>query len=450
MEEGFVKVKTLFTDEENRTLDSLKEIYRNEALLLNYIEELCGNDLPLEKLTGKRIFLKPNWVRHDIKEDHDVWCLRTHDSFTLAALEYVLKGKPKCVVIGDAPVQSCKWDKMLSRTFYEKVEQLSAAYQTEVIIKDYRRVVFDPGKNVVEGNRSSLDEYTIFDLGKDSFLEPISYGRKNPFRVTSYDPARLAMAHGPGYHKYCITHELFNADVVISMPKIKTHQKAGITAALKNTVGLNGDKDFLPHHRKGGEKIGGDCYPGDHILRRNAEHLYDFANSRRGKYSYWFGIKLAALLWKLSFPKSTDSEAAGWYGNDTTWRMVMDLNKIAVYGTKDGQIMKTKQRYYYSLGDGIIGGQGNGPLDPEPLPLGIITFTNHSGMHDVLCGTLMRFDYKKINLLRTVFKLAEKDKVQLYLNGNPCLLEDFEKLSIETLPPPGWVSYLTPHLVEKG
>lgn len=445
----FVNIQQVFSNAQERTLGGLKSIYGNEKLLYEYIEKTISPFLDSSIIKNKKVFLKPNWVRHDIKPDYDIWCLRTHDNFVLAALEFFLQNNPASIVIGDAPVQSCKWELMLKNDFYDKVKSLSNKYQINIIIKDYRRVVFDPKKNKVESNRLNIDQYTIFDLGKDSFLEPVSYERKNPFRVTSYDPARLAIAHGPGVHKYCITHELFDADIVVSMPKIKTHQKAGITAALKNTVGLNGDKDFLPHHRKGGINAGGDCYPGDNFLRRNAEHIYDFANSRKGKLSYAIGIRLAALLWRLSLPKSTDSEAAGWYGNDTTWRMVLDLNKIALYGTKSGKLMTTKQRNYFSLGDGIIGGQGNGPLDPDPLPLGIISFTNNSAMHDVLCAIMMNFDFKKINMLRTVYKLSEKDEINLFLNNQTATIKDFEYIAIDTLPPPGWVNYLTPHLVEK-
>jgi hypothetical protein len=241
---------------------------------------------------------------------------------------------------------------------------------------------------------------------------------------------------------------LFDSDLVISIPKIKTHQKAGITAALKNTVGLNGDKDFLPHHRKGGDRNGGDCYPGDNLLRRISEDLLDFANSRKGRRSYWLGMKLASFFWKLSLPKKTDQVAAGWYGNDTTWRMVLDLNKIALYGTKEGIIKNEIQRNYFSIGDGIIGGQGNGPLDPDPLALGIVSFTNHSGMHDVICGLLMKFNINKINLLRTVYKLSKNDKIDYYYNGEEISLESFNDYSIETIPPPGWIEYLTPHLAK--
>ena len=116
-------------------------------------------------------------------------------------------------------------------------------------------------RNQVDKNRSSISEYVIFDVGKDSYLEPITNDKKNLFRVNNYDPDRLAESHRAGVHKYCITKELFEADIIFSLPKVKTHQKAGITAALKNLVGLNGDKDYLPHHRIGGTEIGGDCYP---------------------------------------------------------------------------------------------------------------------------------------------------------------------------------------------
>jgi len=446
---NFVHVMPVFTDSTSRNLDQMKLIYQDREKLISYIKKVTEDFLGVNDVKGKRLFLKPNWVRHDIKPDHDVWCLRTHDEFVLAAVEYFLMMGPVSIVVADAPIQGCKWDLLITNELLEKFSKLSDKYEIPVIVKDFRRVVFDPKKNILEVERSSLDEYTIFDLGKDSFLEPISYGNKNPFRVTSYDPARLVVSHGPGYHKYCITHELFNSDVVISMPKIKTHQKAGITAALKNIVGLNGDKDFLPHHRKGGVKDGGDCYPGSNFLRRQAENLLDFANSRRGRFSYLTMVRLAGLLWRISLPSKIHDVGAGWYGNDTTWRMVLDLNKIALYGTIEGKIMPSIQRKFFSLSDGIIAGQGNGPLHPDTLNLGVVTFTNHSGMHDVICASLMQFDYRKINLLRTVFKLSKSEQVDFFLNGSKCELNKYQELSIPTNPPPGWIDHLAPHLSSK-
>ncbi len=447
MPEYFVHVVQSYSDSASRELERLKRIYEDRERLIGLVRDVSEMFLPTGEITGKRLFLKPNWVRHDQKPDHDFWCLRTHDEFVLAALEYFLRLQPASVVIGDAPVQSCKWDLAINAGFTKQIADLSTRYNIPVTVKDYRRVTFDPSRNVVETNRSSLSDYTIFDLGRDSFLEPVSYSAPHPFRVTSYDPSRLAESHGPGYHRYCITNELFKSDLVISMPKIKTHQKAGITAALKNIVGLNGDKDYLPHHRKGGVADGGDCYPGTNFLRRRSEQLLDFANTRKGHFSYFIAVRLAALLWRLSFPTRVHDLNAGWWGNDTTWRMVMDLNNIALYGNADGKIMPEVQRKFYSLCDGIIGGQGNGPLQPDPLNLGVVSFTNHSGMHDVVCALLMRFDYRKINMLRTVFNLSENDGVRFFINNRPCALNDFQQQSIPTVPPPGWVAHLTPQPV---
>lgn len=44
------------------------------------------------------------------------------------------------------------------------------------------------------------------------------------------------------------------------MPKPKAHRKAGITGAMENLVGINGSKDWLPHHRRGSKFDRGDEY----------------------------------------------------------------------------------------------------------------------------------------------------------------------------------------------
>lgn len=104
------------------------------------------------------------------------------------------------------------------------------------------------------------------------------------FRITCYPPERLKREHQKGHHRYCIIKDLFEADVVLSLPKVKTHQKTGITGALKNFVGVNGDKDYLPHHRIGGTKFGGDCYPGGSLLRRWSEffRIWPTGTKRKG------------------------------------------------------------------------------------------------------------------------------------------------------------------------
>ena len=438
---SFVNIVTLFDNERGRNISSLAQVYKQAELLKEKIRKVSEGVLDnAENINGKKILLKPNWVSHDRKKDDDI-CLRTHNNILFALVEIILENKPATITIGDAPVQGCDWDKMLTWSFYKSINELSVKHSVPIIIRDFRRVTFNPDKNISVKEKQPISDYIIFDLGAESYLEPIS-STKNNFRVTNYDPDRLGESHTVGKHKYCITKELFDADLVISVPKIKTHQKTGITGALKNLVGLNGDKDFLPHHRVGGDGFGGDCYPGKSIFRRISEYFSDCANRNLGKRIYWFWIYSSKIFWKASFPKNVHHLSAGWYGNDTTWRMVMDLNKIAIFGKDNGTISKTSQREIYSLCDGIIGGQGNGPLNPQPLPLGVICFSDICSMTDVCMATLMGFDIQKIPLLKTAFQADAKKNVFFSLNGRQVTLNDIAYLSVQTLPPPGWEDYL--------
>ena len=439
--EHFVNIKTLFIKGDERSIESLALIYKDHERLKKTITEVSGKWLDKELIEGKRILLKPNWVKHNSLPDDDI-CLRTNDGFLVAALEVILSKKPKQVTIGDAPLQGCHWDKMISNSLISAVKNLSKKHNIPVNIKDFRRVTFDPSQNNPVRERNPIDDYLIFDVGPESFLEPLSLVNKNPFRVTYYNPDKLAETHKPGVHKYCITKEIFNADVIISLPKVKTHQKAGITAALKNLVGVNGDKDYLPHHRLGGTGFGGDCYPGRNFLRYVAELILDKANRNQGNWKYKLFYRFSSLIWRLSWPGKEHYLGAGWFGNDTTWRMVLDLNIIAEYGTPDGKIAKEPQRTLYSLCDGIIGGQGDGPLKPQPHPLGLVSFTNQSGMNDIAMATLMGFDPKRIPLLVNALKLVSAKNVKIILNNEEISIDSLPGLSIKTNPPPGWEKHL--------
>lgn len=441
MNKGFVNIKSVFSNPEERTLNSLSEIYNNSKKLVSLITNVVSDYLKDEDIRGKRVLLKPNWVRHSVKE-HDEICLRTHDNFILAALEVILEKSPSHVVIGDAPVQGCRWGKMISEKFIVEVKNISKKYSIPVELKDFRRVVFYAKDNQNITDRRPLDDYIIFDVGKDSYLEPITSTDKNLFRVTQYNPDRFTLSHKKGMHKYCIAKELFEADVVISMPKVKTHQKAGITAALKNLVGVNGDKDFLPHHRIGGTGMGGDCYPGKNYLRYTAELLQDEANRHLGKPIYKLWVRTSAMIWRLSRPRRTDHLAAGWFGNDTTWRMVMDLNTIVNFGKADGTISKTPQRLLYSLCDGIVGGQGDGPLKPDPLNLGVVCFSDDSSRTDISMATLMGLDVNKIPLLQAAKTFMSEREIEVFYDGEKIVPEDLKKYAVKAIPPPGWIDYL--------
>lgn len=437
----FFNIITLFSNESERNLSFLSNKYSDVSYLKEKILEVGKGILDNETIIkGKKVLLKPNWVLHDQKAVDEI-CLRTNNSFLLSTLELILECHPQKVTIADAPIQSCNLDLILSKEFLTKIDELNKENNIPIIIKDLRRVTFNPKLNNPIKEKKPLSDYLIFDLGKDSQLQPVS-SQKNIFRVTDYNPDRLAESHSVGKHKYCISKELFDADIVISIPKIKTHQKTGITGALKNIVGLNGDKDYLPHHRIGGTGFGGDCYPGKNFLRRTSEWMMDNANRYQGNFFFKIFRFTALVIWKLSMPKKVHHLGAGWYGNDTVWRMVMDLNKIVIYGKKDATLSKKPQRVLYSLCDGIIGGQGDGPLNPLPLPLGIISFSNNSSITDISMAMLMDFNIQKIPLLKAAFENIHLQNIDLILNGSIINLSDLSDLAIQTTPPQGWINQI--------
>lgn len=437
--DSFIRIKTLFTTPEQRKVPVLSKVYDDHEKLILYIRSIMGERF-LSSVKGKKVFIKPNWVMHLRRENEEI-CLHTHHNFLIAALTAVLDAEPSMVTIGDAPVQGCSWKLLLNDAFYKRIDNLKDSYRIPIEIKDFRRVTFDIQTQEVKKDQHPLSEYLIFDLGENSYLEPVTDEKKDRFRVGKYDPKELSHNHRKGVHRYCIIKDLFEADIVINMPKIKTHQKTGMTGALKNLVGVNGEKAYLPHHMFGGTAIGGDCYPGKNLFLHLSEKCADKAFPKRTKRNYdvLFWTYLGVLFRELSCIKKDCRLSGSWHGNDTCWRMVFDLNKIAVYGKIDGTLSDTPQRNLYSLCDGIIGGQGDGPLSPVPLPLGIISFTNNSALNDVCMSTLMQYDLDKLNITRNAFKLIkDESSYTIYLDDNIITLSDLLQWSIPVVPPPGW------------
>ena len=56
---------------------------------------------------------------------------------------------------------------------------------------------------------------------------------------------------------------------------MKTHEKAGLTGAMKNLVGVNGHKEYLPHHMEGSFFSGGDSYCSRNRFARWAEEMHN-------------------------------------------------------------------------------------------------------------------------------------------------------------------------------
>jgi uncharacterized protein (DUF362 family) len=377
---------------------------------------------------GERVVIKPNWVMHENLSGAGLEPLITQPCLIEAAAWYAMRAGAESIVIGDAPLQACDFSLLCAACDLDGMQQRLRTAGANVEIRDFRRVT-RTGRDLWSAQRKterSLDKYVEFDMGKASVLEPVT--KDGTFRVTCYDPEALNRTHAPGRHRYLIARELLEADVVINMPKLKTHKKAGLTGALKNMVGANGHKEYLPHHRKGSAEQGGDCYERSYFLKRFAERALDYGNrSLSSRATRYMSSRAAGTALRLGSVFGADQNLEGsWFGNDTVWRMSLDLQMIISYGRCDGRLSETSQRRMMCITDGVIAGEGEGPLAPEPVSIGTVTVATNPAAADWVNAVVLGLDPSAIPLTRGAFggwqyPLASfsPDDIAIELDGNP-------------------------------
>lgn len=353
---------------------------------------------------GQCAVIKPNWVHHDNQSGQGMDCLVTHASVLGAVIDCALRAKPGKVVVGDAPIQSCDLSRLMATAGYDTLQRHYAQAGAPVVWRDYRRTVLSNPEGVWDRRTGlrPLEDYVLFDLGAESLLEPIVRDADR-FRVTMYNPDLMRQTHAPGRHQYLIARDVIEADVVINLPKLKTHKKACITGALKNIVGINGNKDYLPHHRLGGSRTGGDCYAGGNPLKLASEWLGDAANRREGMAAYLLRQVMRGAYGLARLTGADNNLEGNWYGNDTIWRTCLDLNRILLYGRPDGSLADQPQRIILTITDAVICGEGEGPLASTPHPLGLLTVAMNPVAAEYVHAHLMGFDWRKIPLIREAF-----------------------------------------------
>ena len=353
---------------------------------------------------GGQIVVKPNWVMHKNWGPGGMDCMITHPAVLRAVLEYVFLAQPSQVVLGDAPLQGCDFEKMLE---YGNLPAVVAEFRSRglpLAVKDFRRTILrEEGELKMVGEELRPEsEYVLVDLGADSLLEAISKDWKK-FRVTVYDPRKMWAHHRPGRHRFLIAKEILEADLVVNVPKLKAHKKAGITCCLKNLIGINGNKEYLPHHRKGAaDGRVGDNYMRRHWLMSLLETVLDWMNRHRGRpWLYHQGERAVWHLLSRYRKNEPDAQFEGsWYGNDTIWRTCLDLNRALLYSDSQGRMGDAPRREEISIADAIVAGQGEGPLDPEPLDTGAVFAARNPAVGDFLGAALLGFDPVKIPLVR--------------------------------------------------
>ncbi len=252
-------------------------------------------------LSGKRVVLKPNIVEY-----HRDKVINTNPHVVAAAIELCKREGAAEIIVAEGPGH-CR-----------NVEHLVSASGLGDVLRHY---------NVC-----------LVDLNHDEPVKLLNLGR-----LTKLDYLFLAQT-------------VVTSDVLISLPKLKTHHWAGATLSLKNLFGT------LP----------GTCY--------------------------------------------------GWPKNELHWRGVENsIVDIGLTRTPDLAIV-----------DGIIGMEGDGPLNGTPKPLGAIIMGADPLAVDATCCRLMMLDPKRVGHLVMGYQkklgLLNENEIELIGERIETLAQPFETL----------------------
>ena len=409
----------------------------------------------------RRIVIKPNWVKHEERPEFPASSLVTSPTVIGVVIESCLLKYPdaESITVGDVPLQSCQWDDLEKQAGILKLrEKYGTRKHPRIRFCDWRQECYlrkdgflEPAPNPGGGDPLGCREVV---LDEDSFLESVS-GESNRFRVSDYDGRETARQHNPGRHRYLVAGSVLDCDLFINVPKLKTHQKAGLTCALKNLVGINVRKAYLVHHRQGRDDYASD---GSRLVRFQVV-VRELLQKRarlvfRGARMAWLLIRRWAGIQTVSTRKNLKGRlyigAGSWYGNDTLWRMIYDLNWIIRYAPREGgALCPVPQRAFIVVMDALVAGEGDGPLQALPVPLGLLGVADNPFMMDLVCARMMGFDWRKIPVLdnMSLFKAdswgaLRPDSVGITVDGHPYRSLDAVPVLHHFIPPPGWKGHI--------
>jgi uncharacterized protein (DUF362 family) len=435
---------------------------------------LCGLGLDPERLgtarwnplgglvaRGGRVVIKPNFIRHwNPAPGASVESLITHGAILRAVADYAFLavGSEGSVVIAEAPQQDCDFDRIREIAGLDALVRFyDRTLRRELGVIDLRReaVLFRDGV-IVERRPLPGDPagYRVVDLGDRSFFTGSGLDPRR-FRGADYDPGPTEARHAEGRNQYLLSETVLAADLVVNLPKLKTHKKTGVTLALKNLVGINGDKNWLPHHCLGPVAAGGDEFPEDRWVDRLRSRATEVARPwlARGR---GVGFFRAARRLENATRGSAFIRSGNWWGNRTTWRMCLDLNRCLYYSDAKGLHLEAGRpvRTVLTVLDGIVAGEGEGPLAPSDVPLGVVLAATDPVALDLAAVRLMGFDERRIP---KVWESIRDEGPRITAVTDPADVEvgevgadpDPRFLGLDAIPPertfvahPGWAGHI--------
>lgn len=363
---------------------------------------------------GDRVFVKPNLVGHEHRghrgtAEH-LFSVITHASVVRAVTDYValaLGGRGE-ILIGDNPSIDADFDRILAAT---GLAEVAAVYPARfgvpcrvldlrplrtVDLADYgyrSRTVEQPG---------DPDGVRVLDLGSHSHFEGLDARR---FRGVFTDRRETIAHHSGGRHEYALSASIVDADVFVSVPKLKAHHKVGATLNVKGLVGTAALKNYLVHWRIGFPGDGGDEYP--RAWRRLDPARLAVRHFARDVLPEGLHRALARRLRGTALARAFEPRHAdeheryrgAWDGNDTCWRMAADLYDVFVRDRAGYRAGRARPMRFFSVVDGIEAGEGNGPFAPRPRDARVVVAGDHLLAVDTVAARLMDYDIGNIRYL---------------------------------------------------
>lgn len=431
----------------------------------------CGTPLwnPLGSIIeqGMTVVLKPNFVLSHHKDNKDIFSIITHPSVLRAVMDYcwiALRGEGR-IIIADAPQYDCNFEELLEVTHLREVLDFYSSFKgPEVMLRDLRGY-WSRGKHfasMMEPLAGDPEGCLDVNIGRKSFL----YDKTNSDRLygACYRRKETSNSHTGERQEYQLSRTIMNADVVISVPKLKVHKKVGVTLNVKGFVGACTNKNLLVHYSLTPPSKGGDQYPDgmfspmEEALIRMERWMYDVLLSSGKRPLEYLHRSIYALhnmtTKKLGIKVAEHKrllDAGNWHGNDSAWRMAVDLFTIISFCDRDGRLRDTRQRRLFSVIDGITGGDNNGPLSPDPVSSGVLIGGDNLLAVDIVASRLMGFDSGKIKMYQNLVASKEYDfgikslkeiEVLSPERGWTDCLRDQENRFLDFLPHPGWLGHI--------
>ena len=447
---------------------------RRLFVALGYDAERFGTPAwnPLRGLIqpGQTVVIKPNFVLGRNRSGGDVFAVVTHPSVLRALVDYAylaLGGEGR-ILIADVPQMDCQWAELMAA---QRLDAVQSFYRERLgfglDVMDLRSFeLIDPDEPAYSDNRRALPGdplgSVVVNLGRRSEF----YGLPSEnYYGADYDRAETVRHHHGETHEYCVSRTILSADVVISAPKLKVHKKVGVTLNLKGLVGINTNKNYLVHYRVGTPSRGGDQLPDatgrwDRAVVAVQRWMWDHALARQtrlGDLAYRAGTavyRTAVKPFRRVSRETAEQDGGNWHGNDSAWRMTADLAKILYFADADGRMHDTPQRRLLCVVDGVVGGEGLGPLAPDPVPAGCLVAGENPFAVDMAATRLMGLDPARVPQFRVAFGggwdfgLRSPGDVELrttsgaVVGGGELFTPEWRSPVPPFRPHPGWVGHL--------